>query len=166
MSTVELRPDLNTWNGDERRYPLLELLLTIRKKNGDNSMEGFAERLGTTVDSLTYYAEVGLPADKADEYAVAAGWHPGLIWLEWWEHPIFSEEEMEWLDETKFCWSCQQRHSLLLFGAKTGAGDGYQSSCRRKVNKSLRCARQMQRHQRRLEAAVKEGIVEQSLFEL
>lgn len=98
-------------------------------------------RLGLRKDRINYLMREGCTEDVADELAVRGGHHPGMVWDSWWDIPILTEEEEEWLEQSKWCGDCRQRHELDRFGIKNATQDGLQHVCREALSRRSRAKR-------------------------
>ncbi len=52
---------------------------------GAESLEDIGLRLGLNKRSIERYRRYGVPLTRADEIACRNGWHPSMLWPEWWE---------------------------------------------------------------------------------
>ena len=76
--TVAYRPDVGRWGAERFDLAPLEDLL------GRPSMSQLARTLRIDRRQLYRMRQRGLTVPRADGFAVAAGFHPGDVWPEWW----------------------------------------------------------------------------------
>lgn len=130
-----------------------------------SNLEQIESRLGLTRRATRYYQENGLTEDVADQLCVLAGRHPGEIWEEWWSIPLLTDEELDYMEATKFCLACEVRHPRSEFHAKADAYDGLNPRCKWAVNMQGRQARLSEKNERRAEACGATIVEDLELFE-
>lgn len=70
--------------------PLLALVAPSAHRGPQEPLNGpvalLADRIGVTRRTVNRWARSGLDPWRADEVAVAAGWHPWEVWGDAWHH--------------------------------------------------------------------------------
>lgn len=74
------------------RFPLDPLMQVLAARfDGEATVAEMARCVGVTQRTVSRWRQRGLTCESADAAAVALGFHPALVWPEWWLCP--------WLDK-------------------------------------------------------------------
>ena len=63
-----------------KNYPFEPFWIMV----GRPSFEEFGRRFEVTSRTVRRWSNYGIPAAQADRVAIVAGYHPGIVWADWW----------------------------------------------------------------------------------